>query len=152
MTTRKTNLDERQELILLDIEHKACWLAFWGLLVAILAQEVIYGGELRYVAGEWIVFMLLCVYMLHGCMKNGIWDRRLQPDNKTNALASLGAGAVVGVVCFLIVMRRADNLKIAGCAGVFAGIFTAVLCFAALSISAARYRKKLQEAEKEPEE
>ena len=55
MTTRKSNLDERQEQVLLGIEHNGCWLAFWGLLVSILAQEVIFGGEAKYIAGEWFV-------------------------------------------------------------------------------------------------
>lgn len=30
MTKSKTNLDERQELKLLKIEHNGCLLAFWG--------------------------------------------------------------------------------------------------------------------------
>ena len=29
----KSNLDERQELKLLKIEHNGCWIAFWGLLI-----------------------------------------------------------------------------------------------------------------------
>ena len=150
--SKKNNLDERQEQTLLKIESRSFWLAFWLLVAAMIIQEIAFKGDWKTFAGEAIVLFITSIYLLIGCLKNGIWDRRLQPDNKTNALASLGAGAVVGVVCFMMVMRRADNLKIAGYAGVFAGIFTAVLCFAALSISAARYRKKLQEAEKEPEE
>ena len=27
----KSNLDERQELKLLKIEHNGCWIAFWGI-------------------------------------------------------------------------------------------------------------------------
>ena len=143
MTTRKSNLDERQEQVLLGIEHNGCWLAFWGLLVSILAQEVIFGGEAKYIAGEWFVFMALCLYMLAACMKNGIWDRRLKPDRKTNALASAAACLVVAATAFL---------RVAGYAALFAGLITFILCFAGLTASAAAYRKKQQEDEAEPEE
>ncbi len=152
MTTRKSNLDERQEQVLLGIEHNGCWLAFWGLLVSILAQEVIYGGELKYIAGEWLVFMVLCLYMLYACMKSGIWDRRLKPDMKTNALASAAACLVVAATAFLLVARRMENMRIAGYAALFGGLVTFILCFVSLSASAAAYRKKQQEDEAEPEE
>ena len=36
MKNKKSNLDERQEQGLLKIEHNGCWLAFWGLLIAML--------------------------------------------------------------------------------------------------------------------
>ena len=152
MTTRKSNLDERQEQVLLGIEHNGCWLAFWGLLVSILAQEVIFGGEAKYIAGEWFVFMALCLYMLAACMKNGIWDRRLKPDRKTNALASATACLVVAATAFLLVVRRTENMRVAGYAALFAGLITFILCFAGLTASAAAYRKKQQEDEAEPEE
>lgn len=32
MKKNKSNLDERQELKLLKIEHNGCWFAFWGLV------------------------------------------------------------------------------------------------------------------------
>ena len=35
----KSNLDERQELKLLKIEHNGCWIAFWGLLIVMLIQK-----------------------------------------------------------------------------------------------------------------
>ena len=61
----KNRLDEMQEQRMLKIEHNGCWLAFWGLLVMLLIQEFVYGaGNWRYMAGEWIVFMCLALYML----------------------------------------------------------------------------------------
>ncbi len=58
------NLDEYQELQLLKIEHNGCWIAFWGLLIAICVQTVIYGfTNPGPVIGEWIVFMVLDLYM-----------------------------------------------------------------------------------------
>lgn len=54
----KQQLDERQEQILLQIEHRGCWFAFWALLASIFIQSFLYGpGDLEHIAGEWLVFM-----------------------------------------------------------------------------------------------
>lgn len=71
---KHNNLDEMQEQELLKIEHNGCWLAFWGLLLAIIVQAISGKGD---PFGEWILFMLLAVYMGIACMRKGIWDRRL---------------------------------------------------------------------------
>ena len=44
---RTNNLDERQEQVLLRIEHNGCWLAFWGLLAALIAEQFIFGFDFR---------------------------------------------------------------------------------------------------------
>ena len=88
MKKNKSNLDERQELKLLKIEHNGCWFAFWGLLAVMLVQLLLGNNDAKNLAGEWIVFMSLCVYLLTACIKNGIWDRRLKPTLKTNTIAS----------------------------------------------------------------
>ena len=98
---KKNNLDERQEQKLLQIEHNGCWMAFWMLLASLFVQEMIFGiGEWKYVAGEWIVFMCLALYLCISCIKNGIWDRRLAPDGKTNFFASIVAAAVSALFAF----------------------------------------------------
>ncbi len=43
MKKRKNNLDERQEQRLLQIESSGFWLAFWGLLAAIVIQLFVNG-------------------------------------------------------------------------------------------------------------
>jgi len=54
----KNRLDEMQEQKMLQIEHNACWLAFWGLLAVMFGQILYYGIERAQVfLGEWIVFM-----------------------------------------------------------------------------------------------
>ena len=100
MKERKSNLDERQEQALLKIEHNGCWLAFWGLLIAMVVQLIVYGFDMKLLAGEWIVFMALCLYIWSSCLKQGIWDRQLKPDRKTNLLASLVAGLAFGALMF----------------------------------------------------
>ncbi len=153
MNKVKNNLDERQEQALLQVEHRGCWLAFWGLLAAIVVQQFIFGFEFSHIAGEWIVFMVLCIYLLEGSLKNGIWDRHLKADVKTNILVSLVASVAAGTILGLVIAHRFPGLeKAALLAGVLscAGIF--VLCIVSLMILSAAYKKKLEKLEKEPEE
>ena len=85
MKRKPSKLDEMQEQKLLHIEKNGCWLAFWMLLIAMAVQMMISGvGNFREIAGEWIVFMCLALYLVIDCMRNGIWDRRMEPDAKTN--------------------------------------------------------------------
>ena len=59
----KSNLDERQELKLLKIEHNGCWIAFWGLLIVMLIQMIVGNDSIKNLAGEWVVFMSLALYL-----------------------------------------------------------------------------------------
>lgn len=150
---RKNNLDERQEQLLLKIEHNGVWLAFWGLLAAILIQQLAFGWDFKHIAGEWMVFMVLAIYLFSACMKNGIWDRHLIPSGKTNAKVSLIAAVISGVVIALSVSLRYDTpVRIAAVSGGVTAVLIFVLCFAALTVSAARLKKKQKELEAEPEE
>ena len=54
---KKNNLDERQEQTLLHIEKNGCWIAFWGLLAALMIQMISYAGELKL-----LILYLLLVY------------------------------------------------------------------------------------------
>ena len=149
--TMTNNLDERQEQALLRIEHNGCWLAFWGLLIALLVQHMAFGADLDRTIGELVVFMVLCVYIGLSCTREGIWDRRLRPDAKTNAIISCIAGLVVGLVMFVYVYKNHPD-KIGGsmAAGVFVALMTGAICFAVLSISAKAYFKRVNELEAEP--
>ena len=57
MKLRKSNLDEQQERRLLEIESRGCWLAFWGLLLALIVESVVIKDS-RAIIGEWILFNL----------------------------------------------------------------------------------------------
>ena len=151
---KKNNLDERQEQTLLRIEHNTCWIAFWGLLIAMVVQLVTYGFDFARIGGEWLIFMALSLYLAYACMKNGIWDRRLKPDGKTNFIVSLIAGVAVGLVIGLAVWFRFDKeLTTALISGAMVALLTFVLCFIALAISskALKNRQKKLEAEEEEE-
>ncbi|WP_050749593.1 DUF6773 family protein [Slackia heliotrinireducens] len=152
--TKFTNsyLDECQEQTLLRIERNGCWLAFWGLLVALIVQRVAYPADYDITKGEMVVLLVLAVYLTVACMREGVWDRRLRPDAKTNAVVSCIAGLVPGFVMFMQVYGNFPD-KIVGCiaAGAFVTLMAGGLCFAVLSILAAAYRKRVAELEAEPD-
>lgn len=109
MKNKKSNLDERQEQELLKIEHNGCWLAFWGLLIAMAVQMVIYGYDvngMKAMIGEWVVFMILTLYIAIGCLKHNIWDRRFAADTKTNVITSILAGLGMGILNIVSMVRE----------------------------------------------
>lgn len=148
---KKNNLDEMQEQKLLKLESRGFWLTWCGLLAAMAVQMLIYGVETRrLLLGEWVVFMLVSVYMVAGCIRQGVWDRRLKPTFRTNLLISLLAGLVTGAFLGFNNYRSFGAAEAAGWTVVMAGGFTFVLCLLALSLSGAIYKKrreKLDEGE-----
>lgn len=153
MKNVKSNLDEMQEAKLLQIEHKGCWLAFWGLLAAMIVELFVFGVEnMRYFIGEWIVFMVLCIYMTDACLRNGIWDRRLKTDRKTNLTISLIAGAAAGLIFAAVSLVRYHSVPGAIASFALLFVFVGICCFLALSLTAREYRKKLAQLENDGEE
>ena len=129
MKEKKSNLDERQEQALLKIEHNGCWLAFWGLLIAMAVQLIVYGFDMKLLAGEWIVFMALCLYI------------------------SLVAGLAFGALMFFSIWKNFPDKPLGAAAGalISGGIIFAI-CFCALSISAKQLKKRQEQLEKEENE
>ncbi len=152
MKNHKSNLDERQEQTLLRIEHNGCWLAFWGLLAAIVVQ-ILLDFDFKDLAGEWIVFMLLSLYIAAGCMKQGIWDRRLRPDTSSNIVVSLAGALIAGVLGFVHTVKRFPD-KILGsvAAGIVYAIVVFAACFGGLQVSAQLFKRKQSKLEEEPPE
>ena len=153
MKKLENNLDERQEQALLKIEHNGCWLAFWGLLAALLIQQFAIGGDFKVIVGEWAVFMVLALYLAIACLRAGIWDRRLKANTKTNFVAAVVAGAVVGVFTFLLTQFKFDiSPKTSILAAAIAGGLTWLVCFITLLLMARSYNKRRAELDEEPEE
>lgn len=148
---KKSNLDEMQEQKLRKLESRCFWLTWCGLLAAMAVQMLVFGIEARrMLLGEWIVFMLVSVYMVAGCIRLGVWDRHLKPTFRTNLLLSLLAGLVTGGFMGLYSYRSFGAAEAAWWTVVMAGGFTFVLCLLALSLSGAIYKKrreKLDEGE-----
>ena len=149
----KSKLDERQEMALGKIESKGCWIAFWGLLAVMAIQAVLYDFDAKTLAGEWVVFMILCIYIGGACAKEGIWCRTFEPSAGSNALFSLGGGLGLGIIVGASKYLQYPD-AIGGCVatGLLVGGFTFILCFIKLSVSAKSYAKRKEELEAEPEE
>ena len=153
MSSKKNRLDERQEQVLLQIEHNGCWIAFWGLAAALIVQQIIFGDDPLRLVGEWIVFLVLALYLGGACIKNGIWDRHLSPKASTNALVSLVAAAACGLLVWIRCTVQFPDKKVgAMAAGIWSSGFIFVLCFAALTVSAKVYKDRQKKMEEEPEE
>lgn len=96
---KQTGRDAEQSM--LRIEHNGFWIGYVGLAVVILMQMICYGpGRWDLYGGEFIIFMGLSVYILAGCVKHGVWDRKFAPTWKVNLGASLIAGVLGGIVNF----------------------------------------------------
>ena len=108
-------------------------------------QLLVYGVEaFRLLLGEWAVFMLASVYMVAACIKQGLWDRKLRPNFKTNLLISLLAGVVSGGFMGVYSYRSFGAAEAAFWTVALVGSCTFVLCLLALSLSAAAYKKRRQ--------
>ena len=150
MKKKPNRLDEMQEQKLLRIEHNGCWLAFWGLLVMMFVQLILYGEDRSELfAGEWIVFMCLAVYIMGACIKNGIWDRKMSPSVKMNLVISAVAGLAGGTIRFFAAYYRYGTVRGALAVGgiIFGNIF--VMCFLAMSLVLWVYRKRVERLETE---
>ncbi len=144
------NLDEMQEQKLLKIEHNACWLAFWGLLAVCVVQAFIYGREdYKYIAGEWLVFMCLALYIVIDCVRNGIWDRKLAPTPDVNGWGSLIAGIAVAVFNFVMSYKQYGALAGSVATGLYMGTLTSGICFLGLTGMTYIYKKRLKKLENE---
>ncbi|MCH5256036.1 MAG: hypothetical protein J1D87_02040 [Lachnospiraceae bacterium] len=146
----KNNLDEMQEQKMLKIEHNGCWLAFWGLFASMIIQSLAYGRlDWKYLAGEWIVFMCLALYIGIDCIRNGLWDRRFSPTPAVNLIASLLAGVVLGVFNFALSYLMYNELYDAAIVGIVLGLCGFGFCFMALTFCVSIYKKRVKSLEKE---
>lgn len=150
--SRKSNLDEMQEQKLLQVEHNGVWLAFWGLLAVMIIQMLIYGVGIRQqLVGEWIVFMSLAVYMLIGCIRIGVWDRRFRADGKTNLRISLAASLLTGFIMAMISYRSFQEITAAFITFAMNVVIVFVAVLLALTVTARIYKKRLAKLEQEDE-
>ena len=151
MKRRKSNLDEQQERRLLEIESRGCWLAFWGLLLALIVESVVIKDP-RAVIGDWILFMALALYLAIACMRAGIWDRRADMSRRTCLLFSLAAGLCTAVFLFGFSYVRYHKPVGALWAAAVTGAVSFVVCYLALRLAARATKKRQDELNAEPED
>ncbi len=145
---KKNNLDEMQEQKLLQIEHTCCWLAFWGLLIVSIAQ-LVYAESIRIAAGELGVLFLLCGYLGIQCLRNGIWDRQLKPDGKTNFLSSLIAAVIIALFCYFRFRGHMADSNRLWLVCLIPAVIVFGLCLLTLTVSSVIVKKRRESLEQE---
>lgn len=71
--SKKNRLDEMQEQTMRKIESHGFWL-LWGSLLAAWIVQTVFGAADK-AAGEWVVFMIGCIYMVvDGCRVSAQWS------------------------------------------------------------------------------
>lgn len=104
--SKKNRLDEMQEQTMRKIESHGFWL-LWGSLLAAWIVQMMFGAADK-AAGEWVVFMIGCIYTVVACLRNGLWDRHLSDKAPANAVYSLVAAVAVTLIIgfFLWILGR----------------------------------------------
>lgn len=95
----KKQVDERQEMDLLRVEHYGFWFMYWMLLAALLVQGIFMDGGGRLAAGEWVVFMAASIFVLTGCIRKGVWSFRARkvPGTRSFLIYSCITAVLVGL-------------------------------------------------------
>lgn len=75
--SKKNRLDEMQEQTMRKIESHGFWL-LWGSLLAAWIVQTVFGAADK-AAGEWVVFMIGCIYTVVCAMVCGIATFRIRP-------------------------------------------------------------------------
>lgn len=153
----KKKIDERQQADLNRMMSYGYWVAFYLLLAAVMVEGVFLRRPFYEWAAEWIIFMVIAVYEVIGCIKIGVWTQFLQkPGKKDYVRYSLIGGALCAVV-FTIgnVMRMgAENISWQSIAAVFLYWFVLmfVLCLAGFSICGGIYKRRKKRIEEKLDE
>lgn len=137
---KKNQLDEMQEATMRKIESQGFWVLWVGLLIVMVVQMVL-GAPGKQMAGEWIVFMIGCVYTIIACIRNGLWDRHLTAKPSTNALLS-----VIAAVAMALLQGFTQGYWLFAC---ITGVLTGLLCFGALELFMGLTKKQREKLDKE---
>lgn len=139
-----------QELKLLKIESRGFWIGFFALFLAIMAQIFLFGQEYAdHTTGEFFVFLCMGLYLIAGCLRNGIWDRHLQAAPSVNIGLSFLAAAATGLFNAIVSYRNYQSVS--GAIAVFVVYFflVGIVLSATLLICAAAYQRKKKQLEEE---
>ena len=153
MRKMKNNLDEMQEMNALKIAERSFWIMFFGLVIAILVQNLLYRENLlRYVAGEMIILCAGGAYQVAANIRKGIWSRTIKATAKSNFVVSFICSTIFSVMFGVINYMRFGEGEIAlKSAVVFFG-FIFILCYIVLSVMLIVWKKKNRELEEDEEE
>lgn len=141
----KTEADERQKKELYRIEHLAFWLMYWLLFGSIFIQAFLMEGGFRLFAAEFIIFMMVSLFFLIGCIWRGVWSfhTRKMPGVKTYLMWSLFAAVFLGIPVGIMagIRNGAERIGIFfTCGSVAVTIF--ILCFITYCITGALVKRR----------
>lgn len=126
----KKMIDERQEVELLKIEHIGFWLMYYGSLILILVQELVFLVPLDELIPEYIILAIGMVTIVIGSARKGIWTRRSKAGMKNYLISSFSAALLAGFLLmgFLAVQGSDYVLEVGAItfAGTFGGTFVIV--------------------------
>lgn len=144
----KNNLDEMQEQKLLKIEHRGFWIIFFGLILSIYIQIAMGNSSFKYIGTESIIILIVSFYFLVDCIRNGIWDRHLKPNLKTNIGISLLTGILVGCFWFVVSYHNYHALVGSIMTFIFMFIFVSIITLSLLIITSSIYKYKKHKLDK----
>ena len=138
---RTNNLDEMQNQKRFKLEEYGFWVMFWALAVSIVVQLII-GGTIKEVLGEFIILLVGSVYLSAATLKNGLWARTSTPSRKGNAAASIIPAVLIGVIngFKLIQNNKMEAKSLLITAAIAVAVYAA--CFVILEVFRAAYNKR----------
>ncbi len=154
---RKNVVDERELMEMFRVEHYACWITFWALLISIFVQLFFVEASFSQVAGEWCVFLVMAFGILIGDLKGGHFDYSSHPGWKSYLLYAVLAAVAAGGLTLIRGMLSGyykDFLTGVSAVGVMI-VNTFVITFALLALAGTyvkHRRKKLEDAYDEEDE
>jgi len=85
-------VDERQELELLKIGNSSFIVMLISLIIVMIVQMFIFNFELKYLAGYFIVLIIVAIWVVACSIKRGAWEFYTKPGMKSYILYSLVFG------------------------------------------------------------
>ena len=139
----KNEFDEMQEQTAKKIESRGFWFMWTGLLIAMAVQGLMHAPGSA-IAGEWIIFMLGCIYILEEFLRHGLFDRHFKPNLATSIVSALIGAIGLGVYEYFMYHFWLGAL--------ISGIFTGALIFVAMTIYTWIYKRQHNKLENFSEE
>lgn len=147
-------LDERQKQQMYQIEHRGFWFAYFGIL-ALLLLEVLTNSSGIIIGCTTVLLLALSGYTEFCCIRRGLWDWRLKPNPKNNALMSMIGAICVFIFTLLLYTKNGyfvNSPKLMCLCALIAAFFTFLLTFVLLSVTARACTKRNEQLEEDCEE
>ena len=153
MKRKRTVVDERQRMELLEVERKGFWVLFYGLVVVILGQVFFLPLDWKLIVGEGAVLFAGSCVLISGCIRRGLWDYATTPTGRTYRIAAGIAAGLVALCSLVIRLVRKIPINIPFLAILAAASF--VITYAILALmgrAVLRRRKALEDAAADPDQ